>query len=83
MPRVASRAFLNDAHEQRIVVAIDFNFLNVLKMAARFAFRPERLPASGVVTSKLRFQSFLQAFFIHIRQHQHFAVFCIDRNARH
>jgi hypothetical protein len=73
-------ADLVDLQEKRVAVAVDVNPVNLLDVAAFFAFAPQFVSAAAVVNGVTEFQRFFVAFLVHIRHHQDFAGFIILRD---
>src|SRR6266550_3119723 len=60
-------ADLMDFEENRIVVAIEEDFLHFLHVARLFAFAPELVAAAAKVDGPFRTNGFLERFLVHVR----------------
>ncbi len=67
---MARDARLMNFHEQRIAVAIVENRLDLLNVAAGFAFLPKFLATAAVKPRVTRFDCFLERFGVHVGEHQ-------------
>jgi hypothetical protein len=67
---MACRTFLFDAQENRIGIAIDANFDDILMMTALLSFSPEFAARSTVVRRVPRAPSLMKRIAVHPSQHQ-------------
>ena len=59
--------------QQRVGVAVEEKFFQLLNVAALFAFAPQLVPAAAEVDDSARLQRFLIGRLIHVGQHQNLA----------
>jgi hypothetical protein len=71
---VAGRtADLLDPDQERIGIAVEADFPDVLHVATLLAFPPQPLPAAAVVADAARAQCFFVGIAVHVGEHQHIA----------
>ena len=77
------RAVAFHAHEQRVGIAIEKNFMHALKIAGSRALLPQRLATAAIEPTMSRGQSFFQTRAIHVSEHEHAAGEMILQNRGH
>jgi len=74
---MACPAGLANFHQHRVLVAINLNIDNSLRVSGRFAFDPQALPRSAPIGRPAGFHRRLQGLSIHPGQHQNLVGFHI------
>jgi hypothetical protein len=70
---VAGDALLVDQQQQGVAVAVDAKFLQVLHLAGRLSFAPQRAAAAAEIADTAGGQRFRHRIAVHPGEHQHFA----------
>jgi hypothetical protein len=75
-------ANLLDLDQERIAVAIDIDFMDLLNVAALFALAPKLLAAAAIVHSVTKLKGLAVAFFVHIGHHENLTSLVILHDHR-